>query len=65
MTPVIELRDISKRYPERSVWANRRVSLELLPGEILCLAGENGAGKTTLMKILYGLTHPPPREKSW
>jgi simple sugar transport system ATP-binding protein len=62
MTPVIELQGISKRYPERTVWANRRVSLELRPGEILCLAGENGAGKTTLMKILYGLVHPTEGE---
>jgi simple sugar transport system ATP-binding protein len=64
--PVVELRNISKFYggktgarrPDPVYWANRKVSLDLRRGEILCLAGENGAGKSTLMKILYGLTPP-------
>jgi simple sugar transport system ATP-binding protein len=60
--PVIELRNISKRYAGQPHWANLQVSLDLRGGEILCLAGENGAGKTTLMKILYGLTQPTEGE---
>ncbi len=41
-----------------SVRANRKASLEVLPGEIHALVGENGAGKSTLMKILGGLQKP-------
>lgn len=59
-SPIIELRNITKRFP--GVLANDRVSLQLFPGEILGLLGENGAGKSTLMKILYGLYQPDEGE---
>jgi branched-chain amino acid transport system ATP-binding protein len=36
------------------------VSLEVRPGEIVCLLGRNGAGKSTTMRSIMGLT--PPRK---
>jgi general nucleoside transport system ATP-binding protein len=55
MTPILELINITKRFP--GVLANDQINLTLEEGEIHVLLGENGAGKTTLMNILYGLYH--------
>ena len=38
-----------------SVQALKDVSLEIMPGEIHCLAGENGCGKSTIIKIISGV----------
>ncbi len=53
MIPILEVRNVTKRFP--GVLANDRVSFSLQEGEILAFLGENGAGKSTLMNILYGL----------
>src|SRR5881397_3666429 len=52
----IRLENIEKRYG--GLYALRRVSLEIAPGECVALAGRNGSGKTTLLRIAANLTRP-------
>jgi ATP-binding cassette subfamily B protein/ATP-binding cassette subfamily C protein len=54
----IAFEGVSFRYPSRSEWALRDLSLRLAPGETLGLVGENGAGKSTIVKLLLRLYDP-------
>lgn len=53
MTPLVELKNITKKF--NGVIANDNISCSFMPGEIHALLGENGAGKSTLVNVLYGL----------
>ena len=54
--PVLSARGISKHFG--GVTALDDVSIDLVPGEVHCLAGENGCGKSTLIKIISGAERP-------
>ncbi|MEV7811751.1 sugar ABC transporter ATP-binding protein [Streptomyces flaveolus] len=55
-TPLVEARDVVKRYGPTVALADGR--LAVLPGESHALVGRNGAGKSTLVNILTGLQAP-------
>jgi len=50
---MLELDRINAGYGQAQVL--RDLSLQVAPGEILCLLGRNGAGKTTTMQAIMGL----------
>lgn len=56
MEELLRMEHISKRFG--NFYANKDITLSVLPGEVHTLLGENGAGKSTLMNILIGLYQP-------
>jgi branched-chain amino acid transport system ATP-binding protein len=54
--PILALRNVSTHYGLIQVL--RDVSLEVRPGEIVCLLGGNASGKTTTLKTVLGYVVP-------
>lgn len=60
MNPVVQLRDIRKKYlmGEVEFEALRGVSLDIHKGDYISLMGPSGSGKTTLMQLIGLLDRP-------
>ena len=56
MTPILEVDGIHTAYGTSRVLFG--ISLDMKPGECVCLLGRNGVGKTTTMRSIMGLTPP-------
>jgi ribose transport system ATP-binding protein len=56
MTPVLEVRGLTKHYPGAN--ALETVHLVVEAGQVHCLVGQNGAGKSTLIKCVSGVVRP-------
>jgi putative phosphonate transport system ATP-binding protein len=52
MTPLLEVRGLTKRYGART--GCEGVSFTLYPGEVMGIVGESGSGKSTLLNCLAG-----------
>ncbi|MEU9024254.1 ABC transporter ATP-binding protein [Actinomadura sp. NPDC048394] len=57
MTPVVELREVTKTYPG-GVTALDRVSVTVGAGELVAIAGPSGSGKSTMLHLLGTLDRP-------
>ncbi|NAZ36486.1 phosphonate C-P lyase system protein PhnK [Rubellimicrobium sp. CFH 75288] len=62
MTPLLEVRNLTRRYGART--GCEGVGFDLWPGEVLGIVGESGSGKTTLLNCLAGLL-PPDGGEAW
>lgn len=58
VTPIIEFREVSFKYPKSETYALKDISITLQAGEKLSIVGLNGAGKTTFIKLLTRLYEP-------
>jgi branched-chain amino acid transport system ATP-binding protein len=54
--PILELRDISKRFG--GLVALSEISISVAPGTVHGIIGPNGAGKSTLFNVITGLLRP-------
>ena len=61
--PILTVEDVYTAYGLSQVLFG--VSLEVKPGECVCLLGRNGVGKTTTMRSIIGLTPPTRGRVMW
>jgi phospholipid/cholesterol/gamma-HCH transport system ATP-binding protein len=54
--PLISLRDLDLRFGEHVVLDG--ISLDVWPGETVCVLGGSGAGKSTILRLILGLIKP-------
>jgi osmoprotectant transport system ATP-binding protein len=55
---MIELQDVTKRYPGTSEDAVEALTLEVPAGEILVLVGPSGCGKSTTLRLINRMIEP-------
>jgi energy-coupling factor transporter ATP-binding protein EcfA2 len=67
MTPAVEIRKLSYRYPENGELALDQLSFSVAEDECVAVLGPNGAGKSTLLLHLNGLLpeHASPEPTVW
>src|SRR5581483_9907206 len=60
MPPAISIQNVSKQFGagRQAVYALENVSLQVQPGELVCIVGASGCGKSTLLNLVAGLDTP-------
>jgi len=68
VTPIIQARQIEKRYAQpdgRQIQVIAPIDLSVEPDTIIALLGPSGSGKSTLLRILSGLAPPSAGQVFW
>lgn len=58
MLPILEVQNLSKRYPDAKNAALNAITFNIMPGELVVVLGRSGSGKTTLFRCLNRLIQP-------
>ena len=64
MSPLLSLRDISKRFDSGTL-ALERIDLDVADSEFVSLVGPSGCGKSTALRIIAGLLTPDSGMVTW
>lgn len=56
--PLIEVKNLKKRYSAESKWVLNDISFSVAPGEVVAIIGTSGCGKSTLLRCIAGLDAP-------
>ena len=56
--PIIEVRNITKKFKEFHAIKTPGISLKLMPQEVLVIIGSSGSGKSTLLRCMNRLIEP-------
>src|SRR5436305_8475774 len=58
--PLVAVQDVTRVFGhgQRAVVAVDHLTLNVAPGELVCVVGASGCGKTTLLHMLAGLDSP-------
>ncbi len=56
MDPLLRVINVSHTFSD--LWALENINLDIIPGEVVGVAGSSGAGKSVLAKIIAGLYEP-------
>jgi len=64
LKPLVDVEDLTVRFVSREATAHavNGVTLQVMPGEVLCILGESGSGKSVTLRALMRLL-PPERTR--